>query len=141
MLEYIELMYRDPSRGPCIETIYPTLLGFGGIHGIILSYPLSYTETKSVSNKPSLTRRYTLEPTSYSLQRVNPHTKLLKLQGCFPKHVQSYAAIVMSNTIRQLLSTRATSEPAKGGNLRYNRNNLREIVETLQKSTINQSVP
>ena len=72
---------------------------------------------------------------------MNPHTKLLKLQGCFPKHVQSYAAIVMSNTIRQLLSTRATSEPAKGGNLRYNRNNLREIVETLQKSTINQSVP
>ena len=99
------------------------------------------TETRSVSNKPSLIRQYTLEPTSYSLQRVNPHTNLLKLQGCFPKHVQSYAAIVMSNTIRQLLSTRATSEPAKGANMRYNRNNLREIVETLQKSTINQSVP
>ena len=25
-------MYRGPSRGPCIGTIYPTLLGFGGIH-------------------------------------------------------------------------------------------------------------
>jgi len=33
------------------------------------------TETRSVSNKPSLIRRYTPEPTSYCLQRVNPHTK------------------------------------------------------------------
>ena len=33
------------------------------------------TETRSVSNKPSLLRRYTPEPTSYCLQRVNPHTK------------------------------------------------------------------
>jgi len=38
VLEYIEPLYRGPSRGPCIETIYPTLLGFGGIHHIILSY-------------------------------------------------------------------------------------------------------
>ena len=34
---YIEPMYRGPSRGPCIRTIYPTLLGFGGIQAIILS--------------------------------------------------------------------------------------------------------
>jgi len=27
-----------PSRGPCIDTIYPTLLGFGGIQHSILSY-------------------------------------------------------------------------------------------------------
>jgi len=33
-----ESVYRGPSRGPCIGTIYPTLLGFGGIHHIILSY-------------------------------------------------------------------------------------------------------
>jgi len=26
-----ETMYRGPSRGLCIESIYPTLLGFGGI--------------------------------------------------------------------------------------------------------------
>ena len=38
MLVYIELMYRGPSRGPCTGTIYPTLLGFEGIHHIILSY-------------------------------------------------------------------------------------------------------
>ena len=31
-------MYRGSSRGPCIGTIYPTLLGFGGIQAIILSY-------------------------------------------------------------------------------------------------------
>ena len=31
LLEYIEPMY----RGPCIGTIYPTLLGFGGIDHII----------------------------------------------------------------------------------------------------------
>ena len=30
-------MYRGPSRGPCIGSIYPTLLGFGGIQAIILS--------------------------------------------------------------------------------------------------------
>jgi len=27
-----EPMYRGPSRGPCIGSIYPTLLGFGGIN-------------------------------------------------------------------------------------------------------------
>jgi len=43
VLEYIEPMYRGPSRGPCIGTIYPTLLGFGGIQATILSYPLLYT--------------------------------------------------------------------------------------------------
>ena len=43
VLEYIEPMYRGPSRGPCIGTIYPTLLGFGGIQATILSYSLSYT--------------------------------------------------------------------------------------------------
>jgi len=37
VLVYIEPMYRGPSRGPCIGTIYPTLLGFGGIQAIILS--------------------------------------------------------------------------------------------------------
>ena len=42
VLEYIEPMYRGPSRGPCIGTIYPTLLGFGGIQATILSYPLLY---------------------------------------------------------------------------------------------------
>jgi len=31
-------MYRDPSRGPCIATILPTFLGFGGIQHTILSY-------------------------------------------------------------------------------------------------------
>jgi len=36
-----ELMYRDPSRDPCIGTIYSTLLGFGGIQAIILSYMVS----------------------------------------------------------------------------------------------------
>jgi len=36
-----EPIYRGPSRGPCIETIYPTLLGFGGIQAIILSYMVS----------------------------------------------------------------------------------------------------
>jgi len=35
---YIEPMYIVPSRGPCIGTIYLALLGFGGIHLIILSY-------------------------------------------------------------------------------------------------------
>jgi hypothetical protein len=35
-------MYRDTPRGPCIGLIYPTLLGFGGIQAIILSYKSSY---------------------------------------------------------------------------------------------------
>ena len=35
-----EPLYRGPSRGPCIGTIDPTLLGFGGIQAIILSYSL-----------------------------------------------------------------------------------------------------
>lgn len=39
--------------------------------------------------------------------------------GGFPNHVQSYEAIVMSNTIRQLLSTRATSEPANGNKVTH----------------------
>ena len=34
-------MYRGPPRGPCIGSIYPTLLGFGGIQAIILSYMVS----------------------------------------------------------------------------------------------------
>ena len=37
-----EPMYRGPPRGPCIGFIYPTLLGFGGIQAIILSYKFSY---------------------------------------------------------------------------------------------------
>ena len=36
VLVYIEPMY----RGPCIGIIYPTLLGFGGIEAIILSYKI-----------------------------------------------------------------------------------------------------
>jgi len=44
VLVYIEPMY----RGPCIGTIYLTLLGFGGIQAIILSYNmfagLSYSD-------------------------------------------------------------------------------------------------
>ena len=31
-------IYEPMYRGPCIGSIYPTLLGFGGIHLIILSY-------------------------------------------------------------------------------------------------------
>ena len=34
-------MYRGPPRGSCIGSIYPTLLGFGGIQAIILSYMVS----------------------------------------------------------------------------------------------------
>jgi len=41
-------MYRGPSRGPCIWTIYPTLLGFGGIQDIILSYSLSYSNCSTL---------------------------------------------------------------------------------------------
>ena len=41
---YIEPMYRGTSRGPCVGTIYPTLLEFGGIQAIILSYSASLTE-------------------------------------------------------------------------------------------------
>ena len=37
VLEYIEPMYRGSSRGPCIGTIYPTLLGFRDIQVTILS--------------------------------------------------------------------------------------------------------
>ena len=37
-----EPMYRGPSRGPCIGTIYPTLLGFGGIHPLFS--PTTITE-------------------------------------------------------------------------------------------------
>ena len=48
-----EPLYRGPSRGPCIGSIYPTLLGFGGIQAIILSYPLSnnwcYFHTQGLS--------------------------------------------------------------------------------------------
>ena len=40
---YIEPMYRGPSRDPCIGTIYPIFLGFGGIQAIILSYSPSLT--------------------------------------------------------------------------------------------------
>jgi len=36
-----ELIYRGPSRGLCIWSIYPTLLGFGGIQAIILSIMVS----------------------------------------------------------------------------------------------------
>ena len=36
-------MYRGPSRGPYIGSIYPTLLEFGGIQVIILSYFPSLT--------------------------------------------------------------------------------------------------
>ena len=43
VLVYIEPMYRGPSRGPCIGTIYPTLLGFGGIYHFILSYIYYFT--------------------------------------------------------------------------------------------------
>jgi hypothetical protein len=39
VLVYIEPMY----RGPCIRTIYPTLLGFGGIDHFILSYIYYFT--------------------------------------------------------------------------------------------------
>ena len=35
-------MYRGSSSGPYIGTILPTLLGFGGIHHIILSYSEQY---------------------------------------------------------------------------------------------------
>ena len=38
-----EPMYRGPHRGPCIGSIYPTLLGFRGIQAIILSYSPSLT--------------------------------------------------------------------------------------------------
>ena len=31
-------MYRGPFRGPCIGSIYPTLLGFGIIHPLFPSY-------------------------------------------------------------------------------------------------------
>ena len=34
-----EPMYRGPSRGPCIRSIFPTLLAFGGIQG---NYSLQY---------------------------------------------------------------------------------------------------
>ena len=37
-----EPMYRGPSRGPCIGSIYPTLLGFGGIQVIILSINIDF---------------------------------------------------------------------------------------------------
>ena len=47
-----EPMYRGPSRCPCIGSIYPTLLGFGGIQAIILSYPLSNTIPPCVPAKP-----------------------------------------------------------------------------------------
>ena len=46
LLVYIESMYKDPSRSPYIETIYPTLLEFGKIQAIILSY-WCFKETKS----------------------------------------------------------------------------------------------
>jgi len=41
LLVYTEPMYRGPSKDPCIGTIYPTLLGFGGIRAIIFSYSLA----------------------------------------------------------------------------------------------------
>jgi len=37
-----EPMYRGPYRGPCIRSIYPTLLGFGGIKVIILSINIDF---------------------------------------------------------------------------------------------------
>ena len=42
VLEYIEPMYRGPSRGTCIGSIYTHPSRVGGIQAIILSYPLSY---------------------------------------------------------------------------------------------------
>ena len=64
LLEYIEPMYRGPFRGPCIGTIYPTLLGFGGIQAIILSYSLSYSiymqlmEANLCFKEPSLSSQF-----------------------------------------------------------------------------------
>ena len=46
MLVYIEPMY----RGPCIGTIYPTLLGFGVIQAIILFYSPSLTQHTVISH-------------------------------------------------------------------------------------------
>ena len=40
-----EPMYRGPSRGPCMGSIYPTLLGFGGIQAIILPPTLFNTQS------------------------------------------------------------------------------------------------
>ena len=39
-----EPMYRGPSRGTCLGSIYPTLLGFGGIQAIILSYKDEFSD-------------------------------------------------------------------------------------------------
>jgi len=50
LLEYIEPMYRGPSRGPCVGTIYTHPSRVGGIQAIILSYPLSYKMDEILSH-------------------------------------------------------------------------------------------
>jgi len=49
-------MYRGPSRNPFIGTIYPTLLEFGGIDHIILSYKDAFLEFKEPNCYTDLSR-------------------------------------------------------------------------------------
>ena len=84
LLVYIEPMY----RGPCIGTIYPTLLGFGGIQAIILSYSPSLAWYQPSSWPlppppwPAGCRRRRTSPSLPSPPSLLPRCKIWRGSGC-----------------------------------------------------------
>jgi len=85
---YIEPMYRDPSRGPCIGTIYPTLLGFGGIHLIIPSY-IMYCVVKFVC--------FSVVKTLFLLQDLNLSTERLTSNKAFTNKLWNAGKFLLQN--------------------------------------------
>ena len=88
VLVYIEPMYRDPSRGPCIGTIYPTLLGFGGIHLIIPSY-IMYCVVKFVC--------FSVVKTLFLLQDLNLSTERLTSNKAFTNKLWNAGKFLLQN--------------------------------------------
>jgi len=85
---YIEPMYRGPSRGPCIGTIYPTLLGFGGIHLIIPSY-IMYCVVKFVC--------FSVVKTLFLLQDLNLSTERLTSNKAFTNKLWNAGKFLLQN--------------------------------------------
>ena len=66
-----------PSRGPCIATILPTLLGFGGIDTIILSTSTKQTKAFYPNQKLAVEYPYDIKntfKTKYSKYKWNMRT-------------------------------------------------------------------
>ena len=81
-------MYRGPSRDPCIGTIYPTLLGFGGIHLIIPSY-IMYCVVKFVC--------FSVVKTLFLLQDLNLSTERLTSNKAFTNKLWNAGKFLLQN--------------------------------------------